>query len=1197
MKPRILLGVIALLSLASTLSAGPRDEQWQQVHEAVGRGLPKTAIERLEPIIAGAVADRSYAEAIKAIGRRIALEGVVQGNKPEEKIVRLQAELDKAPAEMKPAMEALLGHWYWQYFQHNRWRFLQRTQTAEAPGPDLQTWDLARILAEIGRCFDAALADPAALQATSIETFDALIDKGSVPDTYRPTLFDFLAYEALSFYQIGEQAAVGAEDAFEIAATGPIFGDVAEFAKWQVDTADTGCPQLKAIRLYQALLQFHRGDTDRSAFHDADLARLNFGYNAAVGEGKDERYDAALRRFVAATEKHEISARAVFLIASRQNSAGELVAAWKTAQLGRGAFPGSAGGNQCFNLIEQIEARSAQLDTEGVWNAPWPTLNITYRNVTRIHLRAVPVDFTDYVEHARWTFGSFERERTKAWLDAKPALAWEAELPPTNDFNEHTEKLPAPTTLKPGFYAIFASHDAAFGDADNQVSVATVWVSDLALVLSARNDSETQAGFVLQAGSGEPVAGATLRFWQRDREGWFKALAPKATDANGRFEFSAKDRSVLVLAEHGGHAVASMRELRSYGRAEPGRSETQTVFFTDRAIYRPGQTISYKGVSICSDRAAAKYSAAAGRALTVVFDDPNGKEIARTEHRTNDYGSFEGAFTAPRDRVAGRMSIQVLDRSGMTFFNVEEYKRPKFQVALEAPTDAAKLDSRVTVVGKATAYTGAAIGGAKVQWRVVRDVQFPSWCWWWRPQAAKAVAHGIAASGPDGTFKVTFTAEPDRAVPAKSEPVFSYTVFADVTDTTGETRSDERTVRAGYTALAASVNAGDWQTAGRPVELSVTTTSLDGVPQAAKGRMTIHALKQPVAVERAPLRRQNRWWWGAEEPKADPANPDSWAQEAVVATQAFKTDATGATKVVVPLKAGIYRASLETKDRFGKTVTARRTVQVVDPRARRYGVKVPNLFAAPKWSVEPGEKFTALWGTGYASGRAFVELECNGKALMSYWTKADRTQEPIEHTVTEEMRGGFTVRVSFVRENRAYFHERVVNVPWTNKQLNVKWETFRSKLAPGQKETWTAVVAGPDARRSAAEMVATLYDASLDQYAPHSWPAGFSVFRYESNLSQFEFQNVQRDLQYVWGWWQTPQHAVDWRYRTFPAEVVSDFWGLEWPADDGAAVWRGVGRKFGRGNHHLVAVLRGRRSLGGVCGCDHAGGHPTPHRA
>ncbi|MBP8812135.1 MAG: hypothetical protein KBI14_36375, partial [Kofleriaceae bacterium] len=303
MKARFLAAALALLTAMSNLLAGPRDAQWKSVNEAADEGLPKTAIERLEPIIQGALADKAYAEAVRAIGRKIALEGTIEGNKPEEKIVRLEAELAKAPAAMKPVMEALLGHWYWQYFQHNRWRFLQRTQTAAAPGADIQTWDLARILAEIGKHFDAALADSAALQSTPIAKWDGLIAKGNLSDAYRPTLFDFLAYEALSFYQTGEQGAVKAENEFELPASGPVLGDAAEFLAWHATFATKDFPAspiVKALDLYGRLLRFHERDVHRFAFVDADLARLNYAFNVAVGDDKDARYEAALARFIEA---------------------------------------------------------------------------------------------------------------------------------------------------------------------------------------------------------------------------------------------------------------------------------------------------------------------------------------------------------------------------------------------------------------------------------------------------------------------------------------------------------------------------------------------------------------------------------------------------------------------------------------------------------------------------------------------------------------------------------------------------------------------------------------------------------------------------------------------------------------------------------------------------------------------------------
>ena len=219
----------ALVFMTSSLQAGPRDAQWKAVEEAIQKGLPKTAITNLEPIIQGALNDNAYAEAVKAIGQKIALEGNIQGNKPEEKITRLEAEISKAPKEMVPLMDTLLAEWYWQYFQQNRWRFMRRTATARQPGKDFTTWDLPRLFAEIDKQFQKALAADKILKATPISVWDGLLQKGTMPDSYRPTLYDFIAYQALQFYTSGEQAAAKPEDAFELSADSPILDSAEKF--------------------------------------------------------------------------------------------------------------------------------------------------------------------------------------------------------------------------------------------------------------------------------------------------------------------------------------------------------------------------------------------------------------------------------------------------------------------------------------------------------------------------------------------------------------------------------------------------------------------------------------------------------------------------------------------------------------------------------------------------------------------------------------------------------------------------------------------------------------------------------------------------------------------------------------------------------------------------------------------------------
>ena len=1167
-KSVVVFGLLTWWAAAAALG-GPRAEQWRKVEEAVRKGLPKTAIEQLEPILAGALQDKAYGEAIKALGQKIALEGNIQGNKPEEKIIRLQAELTKQPAEMKPVLEAILANWYWHYFQHNRWRFLQRTQTAEAPGPDLQTWDLPRILAEIDKHFTAALADEKTLKATPVAAYDDLLVKGSLPDACRPTMFDFLVYDALQFYCAGEQGAVEAEDKYELSAAGPIFDDAKQYLAWWRTFAVKefpDSPAVKALDLFGRLLDFHRTDADPTAFAEADLARLTFGHNKAVGEDKNDRYKAALQRFVDAQVEYPISARALAAWAAQLHEEGESVEARRLAQRGLNAFPDTPGAALCFNLIQQIEAPSVEISTERAWTDPLPAIQVTYRNVTRVFFRVVSQDFDAFLRAQRWGGFNLDDKLRKQVLAREPVLAWNAALPATTDYRERTEALPAPKGLKPGFYFILASHDPAFGSVHNVVSYTPVWVSDLALVMRMRPYENATEGFVLRARSGAPVAGASVREWTRDREGWFKPVETMATDENGLFRFQQASRhSSLFTVTAGDQEFSTLNELWS-GDSQAEVSDTKTVFFTDRALYRPGQAIHYKGIALRFDQPNNNYAVLAGQQLTVQFCDPNDKEIARVTHVCNDYGSFSGTFTAPRDRVMGQMHIQILNRPSRTYFSVEEYKRPKFQVEVPSPAEAAKLNAEVRLTGKALAYTGAAIGGAQVKWRVEREVLFPYWCWWgwwFHPPSSQAIAHGVTATAADGTFPIRFEARPDASISPKDEPIFIYHVHADVTDSTGETRTGERQIRIGYAALQAAVQVNEWQTPAKPVELTVEIKTLDGEPQAVKGTVSVHRLQQPDRVVRPTLAEPRHRWYGGKkppEPKADPADPNTWELGEVVSRLPFKTGTNGEVKVACELPPGIYRAMLATQDRFGQPVTARRQWLVVDPKARKFDVKLPNLFAAPAWELEPGAPFTTLWGTGYDQGRAFIEIEHRGKLLRGYWTGAGRTQELIEQAVTEEFRGGFTVRATYVRENRAYLNERIVQVPWSNKELTLAWEHFTSKLEPGRKETWTAVIseknagarkkdsAGqPDAAigplRLVAEMVAGLYDASLDQYRAHDWVRGFDVFRHEVDRVNAQFENSQQGFQHLQGGWNVDQRHADLRYRTFPQDLIANLLG------------------------------------------------------
>jgi len=203
------------------------------------------------------------------------------------------------------------------------------------------------------------------------------------------------------------------------------------------------------------------------------------------------------------------------------------------------------------DLVTEIEAKSASITTERVWNAPWPQIAVHYRDVEAVYFRAIPYNWETFLERRRNRPENLSDKERREIIAQKPALEWSEKLPPTTDYKERTFTTPAPDKLKPGFYFIAASHNSKFGETANVVSFTDVWVSDLALVTRTRDGNVE--GFVLEANSGEPVAGASVSVWYLSNQGDRVADPSLTTDENGLFSLKPlQQRGYLFRARHQG---------------------------------------------------------------------------------------------------------------------------------------------------------------------------------------------------------------------------------------------------------------------------------------------------------------------------------------------------------------------------------------------------------------------------------------------------------------------------------------------------------------------------------------------------------------------------------------------------------------------------------------------------------------------
>ncbi len=989
---------------------------------------------------------------------------------------------------------------------------------------------------------------------------------------------------------------------------------------------DLDSPLLETAKLYRSLLAFHRRDTDTTALLAADLDRILWASAAAVPLGDSaeftDRKQAVLEAFIDRAGDHETASLARFHLASlvQQEDDGDLVAARGIALKGAETHSKSAGGVMCRNLVATIDAKQLSIQTERSWAAPWPAVRVSYTNLAKVHLRIAKADWLGRLKAGKSHSGWMD-DADRQTILALPAVRQQAfDLPATDDYRQRHEDIPVGTaldakSLEPGPYWVIASHKADFSPADNMVHVALVWVTRLAIVAEQQRQlfetfpaggrqpngqpngqlKGTVAGHVVDLASGEPVAGAALKLFLREQQGNRQGFvdravpaqaapaapgtaAPVTTDKNGRYEIpleQGREYVLLASATVDGTRHEAATEATSFWHNVQPDSQSSIVLVTDRGIHRPGQIVYYKGIACASNFAAGDYRAVATREIDVVFRDANGREVAKARHATTANGSFHGNFPIPTGALPGQWSI-LAQASGPNGFSggvgvrVEEYKRPKFLVTLAAPEKSVPLGGDLVLSGTATTYTGVSVAGAKVRWHVERTVRFPIWCRWFFPGlpfdgGGQRIARGSVVTDAAGLFTVTFPAKADRSVPKESLPIFTYRVVADVTDASGETRTDERSVNAGYTDVEASLTAEAWQATGadgKPASVAITlaTSTLDGQPRASSGMLTVSRLVQPAVVDRGnyfgtdrqprPIRShvsmRGRRGQGradmrpavqrAPQPAPDPANPETWAVGEAVLQEKLSTDpATGKTVATASLPAGIYKAMFEIPA-VGDVpaVKAERLIEVVDADSDRYGIKRALVLTSKAQTVEPGSDFLTLVGTGYEKGRGLVEISQSGKILNRFWTEPGRTQWPVTMKIGDEHRGGFTVRVWLVHDGRLHTETQTVDVPWTNKKLSIAWERFTRRLEPGTKEVWRAKitsvadrVAGP-ASPAVAEMVATLYDQSLDALAPHQWPTDglMGFFRRESSWLNIAFTNGGESFHHLLGQFDTSHAAV-----------------------------------------------------------------------
>ena len=659
-------------------------KNWKAVEAFEKKGLTKSALQEVMKIFDLATAAGNEAQQIKSSMYQMKYRNMVEEDNHENNIFYIDTLIAKTKAPAKNILQSMQAELFHNYLENNRYKFYDRTKLKEEKSKDITTWSIEKLNTTIASLYKASLKNEALLKSTTLNGLDAIIQKGENTRNLRPTLYDFLAHRALNYFMSDENDVSMPAYKF-ILNDENIFAPAADFIRTKFNTKDTVSLYYNALSLLQDILKFHINDPNPEALLDADLLRLDFVNDHGIFTNKDKLYEDALRNIETAFSKNPAAAQAMYLRAqlyfsrgsqydpvSKKESQYEIKRAKEVCDLALNSFPGSEGAINCQNLLNQIKIPSLAFETEKV-NVPGQPFRslVKYKNINTLYLRIIK---TSRGEIERINQLDYEGHWNEV-LRLQPARSWSIDLPNLHDYQEHAVETKMDALL-PGTYFILASINADFSLSKNIIAREVIHISNISYI--ANNKDEL---YVLNRDNGQPLVNATVQLWQQvynnaERKYENTRKEKYSTDANGYIKLTRSKNSYnssIQVKYNSDELFLDDNVISYYYNSYESPTTKRTFLFTDRSIYRPGQTIYFKGIVVSTDSASKKTTALPGYKTTVTLHDANSRKLSSIQLQSNEYGSFNGNFKLPEGLLNGQFYLKDSANNSTQYISVEEY--------------------------------------------------------------------------------------------------------------------------------------------------------------------------------------------------------------------------------------------------------------------------------------------------------------------------------------------------------------------------------------------------------------------------------------------------------------------------------------------------------------------------------------------
>lgn len=1099
-------------------------KQWKKVENFELKGLPKSALAEVDIIYKKAKNQHNSTQIIKSLIYQSKFYLDLEEDAQLKIISIFKKEIGQAEIPTKNILENVLADLYWQYFQQNRYKFYDRTKTNEKVDPiDFRTWDLQTLFEEVHQHYQNSLKNKTALQKLPLRNFSTILIHKENSKKYRPTLYDFLAHRAIDFYKTDERNIQNPTYRFKID-NPALLKNNEVFIRTELDKKDSLSQQLNAIYLYKDLTGFHLNDSVPTALVDLILERLNFIRNNAVFDNKDNLYLATLLELEDKYKTHSASADVSFQIANLYNNMADTYNPLQNteSQFKRAEalnickntiqnFPESKGAENCRGLINDIHMETLSISIEKYIPINTPSrLLISYRNISSMNFRVYKVSTAQ-----KSKYNSFKGDLSRiAFIKSlKADKKWSSKLKNENDYQEHSTEILFPA-LGCGNYLVVAFSDAL--DKDKLYAANFIQITDLSIIKV--NDSDKNVFQIMDRNNGKPIQNAKVKvtsyhgYGDKRKEHNFTLYS----DKNGWVDFNLNPnyRNTRFNITYK-NDFASFGNYYFYNRKTNNNENkiiVKSFLFTDRSIFRPGQTVYFKGILIQTKNN--KSQIISNKNVVVTLFNVNEEEVKTLHFTTNEFGSFSGEFILPSAGLNGRYSIKIDAENknsnfyneitdfqiSQTFISVEEYKRPKFETNFQPVKETFRLNDSITVTGEAISFSGSKISNAKVKYRVVRTTNIPQIYWRYHYPTKtnpQEISKGEVTTNASGEYKIVFKAIPDLNTKKEQQPVFNYKIYADVTDINGETHHTETTVRVAYHSLAIEITTA--KTMDKSLtdnKITIDTKNLNGEFVPTTGILKIYKLKSPKTnLRKRPWSAPDYSGFTEKEfyklfPHDAYKNKEKYLEKGQVVFEK-EIHTTGSTEIILNdiknWQSDKYIAVFSCTDQFGQKLTKEDLFTVFTsiendiPRDRFLQVTTSQP------TYQPGENVEIRFSTAAKDLYVTVTIEKDHKTIKKNILHLNNESKTISIPVKKEDLGGFAVLYHTAFFSSFKSGKVSVVVPYPSENLQMITKTFRNKIQPGSEQQWSFSIEGPKKDKVAAEVLASMYDMSLDQFKVHYW--------------------------------------------------------------------------------------------------------------